>query len=348
MAEETFLLTRGVLRPMQRNDENKWPVYRICGFNVSSNFPFVDSLIRTDQAPDLRFVLGDAPTSAPLPESVEPDYESELLAVSGAPALRIYRTVEYDILQIPGQEAIYVGAEEISVASGAEPQLYRIEHDFFSLSFPYYLERRGHTVLHASAVERDGKAAAFLGLPGAGKSTLAAFLTSRGWRCLSDDLLFAIPGDEVYVQPSHPNLRLWKTVAERLLGSVSGWPEVAPGTPKYIVPIETSGLGSHSDKAARLHRVYLPTRSRKTEAETVRITEVTPLEAIIALVTHSMLPRIPHFLGWEKRRITQLAEIARRVAFRRLVYTDGLDNLPALEDAVIADIADTSPLANAE
>lgn len=333
---------------MERDDENKWPVYRICGFNVSSNFPFVDSLIRTDQTPDLRFVLEDAPMGVPLPESVEPVYESELLAVSGASALRIYQTVEYDILQIPGQKAIYIGAEEISVAPGAESQLYRIEHDFFSLSFPYYLERRGHTVLHASAVEREGKAAAFLGLPGAGKSTLAAFLTSRGWSCLSDDLLLAIPGSEVYVQPSHPNLRLWKSVAERLLGSVSGLPEVAPGTPKYIVPIETSGLGAYSDKAAKLHRVYLPTRSRNTESETVRITEISPLEAIIALVTHSMLPRIPHSLGWEKRRMTQLAEIARGVAFRRMVYTDGFHNLPTLEDALIADMADISPLANAE
>jgi hypothetical protein len=334
---------------MERRDEDNWPVYRICGFNVSSNFPFAGSLIRTDQTPDLRFVLGDAPTGVRSAVSLEPDYESELLSPSGEPALRIYRREQYDVLKLPGQEEIYVGAEDVCVAPGVQPQLFRIEHDFFSLLFPYYLERRGDTVLHASAVAREGKAAAFLGLPGAGKSTLAAFLTSRGWTCLSDDLLLAIPGDDVLVEPSHPNLRLWKSVVERLLGSVSGLPEVAPGTPKYIVPVETSGLGSYSDQSLRLHRIYLPIRTQKTEwNEAIRITEVPPLEAIIALVTHSMLPRIPHSLGWEKRRMPQLAEIARRVPFRRLAYTDGFDNLPTLEEALIRDLADISPLANAE
>ncbi len=51
------------------------------------------------------------------------------------------------------------------------------------------LTLRGETVLHASAVERDGRAVAFVAHSGMGKSTLAALACARGARFLTDDLL---------------------------------------------------------------------------------------------------------------------------------------------------------------
>lgn len=42
--------------------------------------------------------------------------------------------------------------------------------------------------VHAAVLERDGKAIVFPGPPGAGKSTLCAALSRRGWRLLSDEL----------------------------------------------------------------------------------------------------------------------------------------------------------------
>ncbi len=46
-----------------------------------------------------------------------------------------------------------------------------------------------YLIVHAAALERDGKALIFPGPPGTGKSTLCAALASRGWRLLSDELL---------------------------------------------------------------------------------------------------------------------------------------------------------------
>lgn len=43
------------------------------------------------------------------------------------------------------------------------------------------------------AVERDGRALAFVGRSGAGKSTLAAHLLARGWRLVADDVAFIDP-----------------------------------------------------------------------------------------------------------------------------------------------------------
>lgn len=43
-------------------------------------------------------------------------------------------------------------------------------------------------IVHAAAIERGGLAAILPGSPGAGKSTLTAFLVNHGWRLLSDEL----------------------------------------------------------------------------------------------------------------------------------------------------------------
>lgn len=53
----------------------------------------------------------------------------------------------------------------------------------------FVLSLRGHHVLHASAVEVDGKAIAFTGASGMGKSTCAALLCAIGGRLVSDDVL---------------------------------------------------------------------------------------------------------------------------------------------------------------
>lgn len=58
---------------------------------------------------------------------------------------------------------------------------------------------RRHLLLHASAVEKDGKALIMTGTSGSGKSTLSALLGSKGWRFMGDEfvLLDLITGDAV-------------------------------------------------------------------------------------------------------------------------------------------------------
>lgn len=48
---------------------------------------------------------------------------------------------------------------------------------------------RRHLLLHASAVEKDGKALIMTGASGSGKSTLAAMLGCKGWRFMGDEFV---------------------------------------------------------------------------------------------------------------------------------------------------------------
>ena len=58
---------------------------------------------------------------------------------------------------------------------------------------------RRHLLLHASTVEKDGKALIMTGASGSGKSTLAAMLGHKGWRFMGDEfvLLDLVTGDAV-------------------------------------------------------------------------------------------------------------------------------------------------------
>ena len=69
--------------------------------------------------------------------------------------------------------------------------------------------RRGHALLHASAVSRAGRTAVLAGPPGAGKSTSALHLVEAGFQCLSNDRVLAKPLPdlvEVFGYPKQPRV----------------------------------------------------------------------------------------------------------------------------------------------
>src|SRR5262249_24053304 len=73
------------------------------------------------------------------------------------------------------------------------------------------LHQRGLLTLHASAVEINGQAAAFIGTKGAGKSTIAAMLHARGHRLIADDIVAMDLTDpqKPLLLPGFPQFKLW-------------------------------------------------------------------------------------------------------------------------------------------
>jgi len=61
-----------------------------------------------------------------------------------------------------------------------------------------------YLIVHAAAVERDGRALLLPAPPGSGKSTLCAALVHRGWRLLSDELALLDPATHAIVPLARP------------------------------------------------------------------------------------------------------------------------------------------------
>jgi HprK-related kinase A len=103
------------------------------------------------------------------------------------------------------------------------------------------LGHRRHLLLHASAVERDGRAIVMTGESGAGKSTLATILGARGWRFMGDEFVLLDPvAGTVHAFPRLVSLKnaAIDEVARRMPGARFG--PLLEGTPKgairHLVP----------------------------------------------------------------------------------------------------------------
>jgi hypothetical protein len=110
-------------------------------------------------------------------------------------------------------------------------------------AFGALLHQRGLLPLHANAVEIDGRAVAFMGESGAGKSTIAAWFHDRGFRVIADDVCVVQFDDEgrVLACPGLPRLRLWVEALELMGRAASGFhPSYVGETEfdKFDVPIE--------------------------------------------------------------------------------------------------------------
>ena len=86
----------------------------------------------------------------------------------------------------------------------------------------FVLRLRGVTCLHASAVALGGRAVAFIGPAGAGKSTTAAAFAGRGCPVLSDDIV-PLTGPAFLAHPGCPRLRLWPASID-VLRQAGGFP----------------------------------------------------------------------------------------------------------------------------
>jgi hypothetical protein len=170
----------------------------------------------------------------------------------------------------------------------------------------------GFFPLHASAVAHDGRAYAFTGPAGAGKSTLVAALGRAGFSQLCDDtLILDLSGDGApRGLPGHTRLKLWPEGAA--LAGVEPGELVAGDYPKHFVD-PAGGIITEPLPLAGLF--YLE------PGETPKIAPLSGGERIERL-------QDDHYTGelWRQasglsreERFAALASLARRIDMRRFV-----------------------------
>ena len=205
-----------------------------------------------------------------------------------------------------------------------------IDHLYQNQVLPLALSRQFKLVLHASAIEIENFAVAFMGVSGQGKSTLAASFATSGHRFLTDDgLQLEKGGDGYFIQPSHPSIRLWDDSRQALMPETAQTAPPVDFTPKsrFLADDEVA----YCEEARPLRCLYF---LGEGDTDTVSIEPVSGRDAMIELVRHSFLLDIEaremlmHHFG-------QLTELARIPMFFRLDYPRQYEMLPQVRDAVI-------------
>ena len=125
---------------------------------------------------------------------------------------------ERTVLSLEGVGAFLIrDGREIVIIPAPDADIRRIRRYIVGTAMAILLYQRGYLVLHASSVNIDDQAVAFLGFSGSGKSSVAAALYTRGYGVLADDVsvVEVIDGQPV-VLPGFPQLKLSLESAEAI------------------------------------------------------------------------------------------------------------------------------------
>jgi hypothetical protein len=244
---------------------------------------------------------------------------------------QFHRAVDSYLLRFPGLADFTVSAGGTDVAAYPVPDVSEqtIEHLYLSQVFPLAMSRQWKLVLHASAVEVEGAAVAFLGASGRGKSTLTASFATSGYRFLTDDGLQLEKSSNGYlIQPSHPSIRLWDDSRWALIPSSARMVSPVDYTPKARLLADDEV--SFCDAARPLRCLYV---LGKQNMNALAIEPVSGRDAMIELVRNSFL------LDIEEREMLahhfgQLSALAALPMIFRLDYPRQFAALPAVRDAV--------------
>ncbi|HVB58294.1 MAG TPA: hypothetical protein VNE63_17945 [Candidatus Acidoferrales bacterium] len=297
--------------------------HSVFGLSVESNFavpglPIVES---SKDSPDVQLYLGISPhahnETISGPEILS--YTSSFLDESGEPVLRMWSIDHgafFHLIYSDGPQ-FWLDREGTRVWA-AWPDTSSLENAVSYLLGPVLgvlLRYRGVTCLHASAVAVDDCAVAFVGPPGAGKSTTAAALAQRGYAILSDDIVtLEEEGCTFQVKPAYPHLWLWPESVELVYGTSDALPRPIPNGDKRRLSLANEKT-QFEKRALPLSRIYLLGERRADGAPHL---EAVPVQtALMSLVANTYATNI---LDREMRakEFALLGRLASSTPIRRL------------------------------
>jgi len=236
---------------------------------------------------------------------------------------------------IPGVGVFAVlDGREIAVdpAPRADPRILRVY--LLGSILGVLLHQRGLFVLHANCVSIGGVAVAIAGESGAGKSSIAAALHSRGHEVIADDVTAVrVDGDRVDAVPGYPGIKLWPDAINALGFTVDELPVVRPDFTKRWLHVSTG----FPRLSVPLARVYVLAVGERAE-----LSALDRRQALWQLIQHSYF----HFLDYREGAGTQLSQtvaLAARLHVMRLASTRDSSTIPALARLIETDTGAASP-----
>jgi hypothetical protein len=282
------------------------------------------------------------PPWLPDTEARAPSYVSPYCDEQGRPGFRVWRVGDgayLRLLYLDGTEFLVDRAGRHVWAAG--PETATLDDTASYLLGPIMglvLRLRGVICLHASAIASRGRAIAFVGPAGAGKSTTAAAFAGRGCPVLSDDIVPLTGRDGAFVaHPGYPRLRLWPASIDALMeaGALSSDPAPASRERRYYLELGRNGYRFQPDPRPLAAIYWLDERSADPGAPHVDgVPGVTALMRLLAnTYASAFLDR-----ALRGREFETLGRVVTRVPVRRLSPHREPAHLSRLCDVVEKDL----------
>jgi hypothetical protein len=196
------------------------------------------------------------------------------------------------------------------------------------------LHQRALLPLHANAVVIGGRAIAFMGHPGAGKSTLAAWFHDRGFQVLADDVCLVTwsEGGRALAHPGIPRLRLTSTSLAATGRREGDFESSFDDRMKFNVP--TGSARGSGRGAVPIDHLYLLERAGRPEERAIE--RMTGSESVDALVVNTYRGGYLQMMGATGPHLLACVRLARTVPVYRSRRLWSLDAMSAEADAIEA------------
>jgi HprK-related kinase A len=190
---------------------------------------------------------------------------------------------------------------------------------------------RRHLLLHASAVEKDGKALIMTGASGSGKSTLAAMLGHKGWRFMGDEFVLVdlVMGEAV----PFPRLISLKNEAIGAMQATALDGRFGPlmtGTPKGDIRHLVPPANAIAEMAVRANPALLVFPSFGFEPA---VRDISPSEVFMRLTQAST-----NYVALGEAGFATLTRFIKTIPARAIDYRDGQE-AEALVDRLWSELA---------
>ncbi|MFO7926259.1 MAG: hypothetical protein ACQET5_07105 [Halobacteriota archaeon] len=234
----------------------------------------------------------------------------------------------YEVVDV----AVRDGREIVVAPKGDVPNEI-LRHVVLGPAFNHLLHQRGHFVLHASVVDVDGSAVAFLGESGQGKTTTAMAFLLEGYRVLSDDVATIAFGDDgPAVRSGYPAIKLDPAVVDRFDVPVGEPREISDARERHFYPLPYE----QPSEPVRLERSYV-----LEDAERFEIADFRPEMRMMKLIENTYTAGLLSDDATAVSNFGQCAELAAAIDVKHLRRPRDLEELPRLVERVIEDLEDT-------
>jgi hypothetical protein len=280
--------------------------YRYCAFglSVSSQVPLTElspAISRSSAPADITIHFEN------LPERSESIGGNHSIHVDGDDvSLTVDKVARYRIR----------GGREISIDPYPNASARNVRLFLLGSVFGVLCHQRGLLPLHANAIVVNGQAVIFAGQQGIGKSTLAAYYQSRGYRVLCDDVCVVSfdEGGRPLAWPGLARLKLWRDAAETFGYDSRKLERVVDDLDKYNVPLMPS-IAKGPFPAARMY--ILSDWAAGAATEVVPLTGSSSVQAIMSNTYRNTYLQAMRLTGANFVQATLLAKCARIFAAPR-------------------------------